>query len=201
MDLGATICSPKRPKCMMCPAKDRLRGPCRRRSRAFPVKASRRKNRRGAARPSSPCAADGAVLLPSAPRQGCWAAWPRYPGHRLDRAARRRDRSRRQAPFAADWRFSGQIVHVFTHFSLTLDVFRAEVDGRARMPEAWWSTPDLPFEALPTVMKKAIEAALPGATKRKIPYARRHMAEIKPHRLRHRHGADPLRSRTCPSAA
>ena len=58
-------------------------------------------------------------------------------------------------------------------FPLTLDVFRAEVDGRARMPEAWWSAPaDLPFEALPTVMKKAIEAALPGAT-RKIP-ARRH---------------------------
>ena len=71
------------------------------------------------------------------------------------------------APFGSDWRFSGQITHVFTHFTLTLDVFLAEVDGRMALDESWWSAPsELPFEALPTVMKKVIEAALPGATRK-----------------------------------
>jgi A/G-specific adenine glycosylase len=37
------------------------------------------------------------------------------------------------------------------------------------MPEGcWWSAADaLPAEALPSVMKKAIEAALPGATRKR----------------------------------
>jgi len=172
MDLGATICSPRRPACMMCPVKSDCAALAEGDPERFPVKAvkAERPARRGAAfvavRP------DGAVLLRKRAETGLLGGMAEIPGTawtaRLDGAT-----GAEAAPFAADWRFSGQIVHVFTHFSLTLDVFRAEVDGRARMPEAWWSTPaDLPFEALPTVMKKAIEAALPGAT-RKIP-ARRH---------------------------
>jgi A/G-specific adenine glycosylase len=60
------------------------------------------------------------------------------------------------------------VVHVFTHFRLELAVFRALDVGAAEMrPDWWWSAPDaLPGEALPSVMKKAIEAVLPGATKR-----------------------------------
>lgn len=172
MDLGATICSPRRPACMMCPVKSDCAAFAEGDPERFPVKAVKAEKpaRRGAAfvavRP------DGAVLLRKRAETGLLGGMAEIPGTawtaRLDGAT-----GAEAAPFAADWRFSGQIVHVFTHFSLTLDVFRAEVDGRARMPEAWWSTlADLPFEALPTVMKKAIEAALPGAT-RKIP-ARRH---------------------------
>jgi A/G-specific adenine glycosylase len=69
------------------------------------------------------------------------------------------------APFAADWRPAGTIVHVFTHFELRLDVFRADVT----LPPAgdgWWARPgDLPGEALPSVMRKAIAAALPEVFK------------------------------------
>jgi A/G-specific adenine glycosylase len=62
---------------------------------------------------------------------------------------------------------AGTVVHVFTHFRLELTVFTAAVPATTMAPSGmWWSMPDdLPGEALPSVMKKAIEAALPGATR------------------------------------
>jgi A/G-specific adenine glycosylase len=61
------------------------------------------------------------------------------------------------------------VVHVFTHFRLELTVYRAEVaDTVVTPPASWWAAAEsLPREALPSVMKKAIEAALPGATLRR----------------------------------
>jgi A/G-specific adenine glycosylase len=57
---------------------------------------------------------------------------------------------------------------VFTHFRLELTVYCARDAGVAKVPAGWWwsSPAALPGEALPSVMKKAIEAALPGATRR-----------------------------------
>jgi A/G-specific adenine glycosylase len=58
---------------------------------------------------------------------------------------------------------------MFTHFRLELNVYCAEGVALDHMPEGcWWSAADaLPGEALPSVMKKAIEAALPGATRKR----------------------------------
>ena len=60
-------------------------------------------------------------------------------------------------------------MHVFTHFRLELTVLTARVSDHAPTPAGhWWSAPDaLPEEALPSVMRKAIEAALPGATRKR----------------------------------
>ncbi|MGB5842424.1 MAG: NUDIX domain-containing protein, partial [Brucella anthropi] len=71
------------------------------------------------------------------------------------------------APFPAQWISSGSIKHVFTHFELRLAVYRSENVSKALSNEGWWSRPDeLSDEALPTVMKKAITAAIPEAFKR-----------------------------------
>jgi A/G-specific adenine glycosylase len=73
------------------------------------------------------------------------------------------------APIQGDWgRVDGSVIHVFTHFRLDLAVFTARFPLSTDAPAgAWWSAPDaLPAEALPSVMRKAIEAALPGATRR-----------------------------------
>ncbi|HSG95871.1 MAG TPA: A/G-specific adenine glycosylase, partial [Afifellaceae bacterium] len=53
-------------------------------------------------------------------------------------------------------------------FHLVLSVRHAGFAMTAAAPDgAWWSTAEkLPDEALPSVMKKAIEAALPGATRK-----------------------------------
>ncbi|MEZ5782178.1 MAG: A/G-specific adenine glycosylase [Rhizobiaceae bacterium] len=166
MDLGATICSPRRPACMMCPLRDDCAALAEGDPERFPLKIVKTEKpaRRGAAfvavRP------DGAVLLRKRPEMGLLGGMTEVPGtawtSRIDG-----ETGADAAPFVSDWRFSGQITHVFTHFSLTLDVLLAEVDGRMALDESWWSTPsELPFEALPTVMKKVIEAALPGATRK-----------------------------------
>jgi A/G-specific adenine glycosylase len=68
------------------------------------------------------------------------------------------------APFAASWEHAGTVHHVFTHFALELEVWRGRVDRRAE-DGGWWSAAgEIAGEALPSVMKKAIEAAMPGAT-------------------------------------
>jgi A/G-specific adenine glycosylase len=69
------------------------------------------------------------------------------------------------APFAADWKPAGMIAHVFTHFELRLTVYRADIaDVRDNDGHGWWEpVANLDREALPTVMKKAIAAAIPHA--------------------------------------
>ncbi len=55
-------------------------------------------------------------------------------------------------------------MHVFTHFELRLSIYRVQVDGTVSGVEGWWEpVENLAGEALPTVMKKAIGAAIPTA--------------------------------------
>jgi A/G-specific adenine glycosylase len=110
---------------------------------------------------------DGAILLRTRPEKGLLGGMSEVPTTnwtaRVDG-----DTSANGAPFAADWRRAGSISHVFTHFALELDVYRAEVDGTATPDGHWWSSASAVHdEALPTVMKKVIGSAIPGATKRK----------------------------------
>jgi A/G-specific adenine glycosylase len=60
----------------------------------------------------------------------------------------------------ADWRKAGQVIHVFTHFRLELDVWTATVDPTP-LSAGWWASPhELDAQALPTVFRKVIAAAL-----------------------------------------
>ncbi len=73
---------------------------------------------------------------------------------------------RGEHPLAATWSaLPTPVDHVFTHFALRLRVERASVGLDTPAPPGhWWATTPSE-EALPSVMKKAIEAAYPGATK------------------------------------
>ncbi len=167
MDLGAAICTPKRPACVLCP----LGGGCIARARGeaerYPVKAEKaeRPTRYGAAFVA--VRRDGAVLLRKRQDSGLLGGMTEVPGSewssRYDDLA-----AKAQAPIQASWRtVPGRVVHVFTHFRLELTVYHAMIDGLPPPPGCWWSEPQsLPGEALPSVMKKVIEAALPGATRR-----------------------------------
>lgn len=165
MDLGATLCSPKRPKCVLCPLREDCAAIRDGDPERFPVKAAKadKPNRVGAAFVA--IAPDGSVLLRRRPESGLLGgmsevpttAWTARQDGATDAGA---------APFAADWRPSGSIRHVFTHFSLELSVYAASVEQVAR-DGYWWSPPAaLPGEALPTVMKKVLEAARPGITRK-----------------------------------
>lgn len=163
MDLGATICTPRRPACILCPLKDDCRALALGEPEGFPVKKPKavKPTRQGAAfvavRP------DGAVLLRKRPDKGLLGGMAEVPCSPwlTDATPGPAD-----APFLAAWQAAGAITHVFTHFTLVLSVYRAVFDGAAP-PGTWWSGPGaIQGEALPTVMKKAIEAALPDLFRR-----------------------------------
>lgn len=166
MDLGATICTPRRPSCMLCPLNASCEALRTGDPERFPIKASKKEKplRRGAAFVA--VRGDGAVLLRKRPDSGLLASMAEPPTSgwtaRVDGGT-----GVEAAPFPAAWHPAGTIRHVFTHFELSLDIFRADGVSRAAPAGWWWSGPDeIPGEALPTVMKKAIEAAIPGITRR-----------------------------------
>ena len=166
MDLGATICTPTRPACVICPWHDPCAARRSGRQAEFPVKSAKK------ARPLRHGVsyvvrrADGALLLRRRPPRGLLGGMSEVPGSEW-----REDREQGIAatpPFAADWTtVAVPVAHGFTHFELRIAVERADVALGCAAPEGhWWSPPDrLPHEALPTVMKKVIEAAYPGATR------------------------------------
>ncbi|MDH4985879.1 A/G-specific adenine glycosylase [Aminobacter anthyllidis] len=166
MDLGATICTPRRPRCMLCPLRSDCSAVVSGDPEFYPVKPAKaeRPQRRGAAFVA--VRSDGAVLLRKRPGKGLLGGMTEVPTtdwtSRVDGAT-----GADSAPFAANWQRAGSIAHVFTHFALDLDVFRAEATSDQAPDGHFWSLPaDLAGEALPSVMKKVIEAAIPGATKR-----------------------------------
>jgi len=165
MDLGATICTPKRPACVLCPWNE----PCLARERgeqeAFPRKAPKREGRlrRGAAFVA--VHADGYVLLRTRPGKGLLAAMTEVPGsdwtHDFDAANALAAAPRFAA--AVEWRrIKGVVKHVFTHFPLELTVYAAHAARAAKPPKGarWVRLADLPGEALPNVMRKVLAHAL-----------------------------------------
>ncbi len=166
MDLGATICTSKRPACSLCPINADCRAFRSADPERYPVKPAKKPKpvRRGAAYVA--VAPDGAILLRRRQEKGLLAGMSEVPTTgwtaRQDGAS-----GPDAAPFRANWTDSGSIVHVFTHFELRLDVYRADVASRRPMDGGWWTLErDLSSEALPTVMKKAISAAVATAFKR-----------------------------------
>ncbi len=167
MDLGATICTPRRPSCMICPLNESCQALAQGDPERFPVRAAKaeRPQRVGAAFVA--VREDGAVLLRKRKEEGLLGGMAEVPG--TDWTARRDgDTSAEAAPFPAEWRFCGRVQHVFTHFALDLRVFRADVGDMPAPAGHWWAAVHaINGEALPTVMKKAIDAAIPEITKRK----------------------------------
>ena len=162
MDLGATVCTPVKPACALCP----WTGACVARARGdadtFPRKVPKTAGRlrRGAAFVVT--RADGHVLLRTRSPKGLLGGMTEVPttvwAHDFDPAA-----AADAAPLDASWhRLAGVVTHVFTHFPLELVVYGAAVAPKTRAPAGtrWVPVADLPGEALPTVMRKVLAHAL-----------------------------------------
>jgi A/G-specific adenine glycosylase len=153
MDLGAMICTPRQASCMLCPLQPECLG-TRENPLAYPVKAEKadRPTRYGHA--FVMLDADGDVYLQKRAPEGLLGGMTETPtsawtGTRADAAF----------PLPAEWRKAGQVIHVFTHFRLELDVWSATVDPSS-LSEGWWADPrTLGAQALPTVFRKVLVAA------------------------------------------
>jgi A/G-specific adenine glycosylase len=166
MDLGATLCTPVKPACALCPwmadCAARLRGD----PQTFPRKAPKRegKLRRGAA--FVVVRGDGCVLLRSRPPKGLLGGMTEVPttewSHDFDDKQATQEAPRLSRATPAWRRLPGMVTHVFTHFPLELVVYAAEASRGAGAPDGarWVAIDVLPDEALPTVMRKVLAHAL-----------------------------------------
>lgn len=176
MDLGATICTPRSPACAICPLLEDCEAGGAGNPEAFPVKPPKKVKpvRLGAAFVAS--RPDGSVLLVRRPEKGLLGGMRVVPT--TDWTARQDGATDTDAaPFPASWEKKGQVIHVFTHFELRLNVFHALVTSDdksagtfdAFLDARWSDAEDLAGEALPSVMKKAITIALPEAFRPRKP--------------------------------
>ena len=168
MDLGATICTPKKPACALCPwtaiCAARRRGD----PETFPRKAPKVEGRlrRGAA--FVVVRVDGHVLVRSRPLRGLLGGMTEVPTSEWthdfaeDDALAAAPRLERVRP---RWRrLPGVVTHVFTHFPLELIVLSAEVPASTRVPAGmrWVALAEVAGEALPNLMRKVLAHALPA---------------------------------------
>lgn len=144
MDLGATICRPKQPRCGLCPLRNDCAAAASGDPQSFPAPRLRkvRPHRHGVAWWIE---RDGHVWLVRRPAKGLLGGMAALPG--------------------TDWTDDlpvatasvGTVRHVFTHFSLDLLVER-RTDAAG---EGWWQQLDRLDEAgLPTLYRKAAALAL-----------------------------------------
>jgi A/G-specific adenine glycosylase len=144
MDLGATVCRPKRPICCDCPLALECRAYASGTPEAFPAPKVRRE------RPHRYGTAwwierEGAIWLVRRPAKGMLGGMAALPG--------------------SDWTDEpvragaalGHVTHVFTHFQLELAV----VAEAAPSGEGWWQlVAKLDEAGLPTLYKRAAESVL-----------------------------------------
>jgi A/G-specific adenine glycosylase len=164
MDLGATICTPKKPACALCPLNEGCASRARGDQEAFPRKAPKKTGelRRGAA---FVVTRGEEVLVRTRATKGLLGGMTEVPTS--DWIAGQDDAAaRKQAPALAglaSWRRElGVVTHVFTHFPLELVVYTSHVPARTRAPDGcrWVPIATLADEALPNVMRKVLAHGL-----------------------------------------
>jgi A/G-specific adenine glycosylase len=168
MDLGATICTPKKPACVLCPWTADCAARRRGDPETFPRKAPKVEGRlrRGAA--FVVIRADGFVLLRSRPPKGLLGGMTEVPTSEWTHDFAEDDALAAAPPLPRvrpRWRRTpGVVTHVFTHFPLELIVLSAEVPASTHAPAGmrWVAMPELAGEALPNVMRKVLAHALPA---------------------------------------
>ena len=169
MDLGATICTPKRPACALCPWNNACAAHRRGDAETFPRRIPKRDGarRRGAAFVAR--RADGCVLLRTRPPRGLLGGMTEVPttawladfddSTALEGAPTLTTKSAKPATWQ---RVPGIVRHVFTHFPLELVVFKTAVPASAAAPQGmrWVAAGELSDQALPSLMRKVIAHAL-----------------------------------------
>jgi len=159
MDLGATICTPRKPACALCPWNSDCEAHAQRIEESFPRKAAKtqKPQRHGAAFVAM--RADGAILLRRRDEKGLLGGMTEIPGSPWGEKRPKAD-ARTSAPLPGEWRtLPGTVTHVFSHFALELEVLTAQFPHKTKPPkDCWWSL-EVDAEALPSVMRKVVEHA------------------------------------------
>jgi A/G-specific adenine glycosylase len=167
MDLGATICTPRRPACALCPFRPCCAAHESGLAEVLPYRDEKKERPTRRATAFVAVRDDGAVLLRERPLRGLLGGMLEVPSSPWIEATPS-EKGSRHAPLKANWReLPGLVEHTFTHFHLELRVLRADAGAepslsRTASPEhcLWLKPRDFHRAALPSVMKKVLAFAL-----------------------------------------
>ena len=156
MDLGATICTSRAPRCLLCPLAEGCQGR-RHGAERFPVK------RPKAAKPQRHGRAywieqGGKVWLVRRAGHGMLGGMRALPDN--DWSARGDGQG--GEPLAGQWQSAGVVRHGFTHFDLELQLMLYSGDDWVTLPATqgeWWPLDRLDEAGLPTLFAKAARLA------------------------------------------
>ncbi len=154
MDIGASICTAKKPKCEICPVQMDCTARRLDRAEEFPVKPSRKQKPVRKAR-FFWVEEKGKLLLSTRADKGMLAGMRCLPD---DNWSARQD-GNAEPPIAANWVvFENVIQHIFTHFSVEVDlaVYRGEKIVTNNDDNIWWPLEQIEQAGLPTLYAKAV---------------------------------------------
>ena len=157
MDLGAMICTPRRPRCILCPWRSCCAAAASGKAEDLPARTAKpeRPLRHGVAFWLT--RADGAVLLRRRPENGLLGGMTEFPSTPWRAAPWSFAEALGAAPAAVAWApLSGTVLHGFTHFRLKLAV----AAGVGAAEGIWCPVDRLGEHALPTLMKKVARHAI-----------------------------------------
>ena len=164
MDLGATVCTPRNPRCGACPWRPACRAFASGAPEAFP------RSKKKSARPIRHAVvfwgedSRGRVLVRRRPERGLLGGMMEFPTTPWRARVWPVVEALGHAPIRGVWRRveDGSFTHVFSHFALKGHVVRALIHPRVAAAEIaglrWWPVADLDRLALPSVMKKVAAA-------------------------------------------
>ncbi|WP_121114888.1 A/G-specific adenine glycosylase [Croceibacterium ferulae] len=169
MDLGATICVPRNPRCLLCPLAGGCRARAEGRQEEVPVKALKK------AKPQRKGAAfwierAGEILLVQRPGTGMLGGMRALPDDGWSAAGN----GSGAKPLAGDWRVLGTVRHDFTHFGLELTVHAVTVSSTPVIAGTWVPLAQVDQAGLPTLFRKAAALGLDDAAADHQPQAGQH---------------------------
>lgn len=159
MDLGATICTPKSPSCMLCPLAQSCIAKARGNAIDFPIKLPKKERKALQSLAFVVLDAQGRLLLRSRPDKGLLAGMAEVPNAEWSRGSVGLEAQ----PFDANWaRLNQPVIHIFTHIELRVEIAVARLDRVLPTPPGmrWVKLSKLEDEPLPTLFRKVIEAGL-----------------------------------------
>ena len=161
MDLGATVCSPRKPQCVICPVSDICNGFAEGNPEKYPVKTKKLKRSVEHLHLLWAQRSDGAVWLERRPALGIWGGLYCLPVFKNEETllaflpARSRSRIQRMTSFK----------HVLTHKDMHLTPLIAEFSAVQKMPMTqagvnarWFSSVEWRQLGLPAPVRKLLES-------------------------------------------
>jgi A/G-specific adenine glycosylase len=161
MDLGATVCTVRSPRCLLCPLRPACRAQAQGEPERLPAKAQKKAKpvRKGRA---FWIERDGAVLLVTRAGKGMLGGMRALPD---DGWSARAD-GHTAPPQAGEWRSGGLVRHGFTHFDLELQLMLCDSPDPVSLPAGeWWPVDAIEQAGLPTVFAKAARLGVAGNEK------------------------------------